>query len=128
MSTVKDSEINLQELLGMIAFKYGEVVNYDFSALWNSRKEKDYLQFLKAESINNSNRSKQKYFLKGNVFYSTNFQIKKTKTCSVCPTMIYRLEDTKYHNKYGTCFHCYLRYIENDKDRWNKGWRPNKNG
>ena len=29
-----------------------------------------------------------------------------------------------YFSKFGCCFECYVKWIEDREDRWNSGWRP----
>ena len=49
--TLQESEQELEYLLGMIRYKYGNIIDLDYTAIWNSNKEKEYLKFLKAETI-----------------------------------------------------------------------------
>ena len=62
---------------------------------------------------------------KNGFFVSRKLINKETnRSCSVCDKYSFSLKDDMYLSKYDCCFECYVEYIEDREQRWEKGWRP----
>ena len=44
--------------------------------------------------------------------------------CSTCLSLIYTLEDIESCYNNSICESCYNQYYYNNKEKWDKGWRP----
>jgi hypothetical protein len=44
--------------------------------------------------------------------------------CLVCHNQMRNISDSHSHRKYGACFECTTKYAEPNRERWEKGWRP----
>ena len=110
-----------------IAEKYGKEAIQNPTKFWNEEKEKEYLEQLKEEARQQELRQSNKKEIDG-FFISEKLINKDTKrTCPVCKKYSFRVRDDVYMNKYECCFKCYVKYVEQREERWEKGWRP-KNG
>ena len=47
-------------------------------------------------------------------------------SCTCCKTLISSIEDVESMNKKLICHICYELYYINNKEKWDKGWRPDK--
>jgi hypothetical protein len=45
--------------------------------------------------------------------------------CQVCSNQMRNITDSHAHRKYGACFECATKYAEPNREKWEKGWRPN---
>ena len=46
--------------------------------------------------------------------------------CPICKKLIGCIEDVEYLKKENCCETCYNDYYYTNKEKWEKGWRPNK--
>lgn len=46
--------------------------------------------------------------------------------CSFCKVLISTIEDVEKMKSYNICHSCYDLYYYPNKEKWDKGWRPNK--
>ena len=46
--------------------------------------------------------------------------------CPVCKKLISYIEDVERMKKENCCDACYLDYYYTNKEKWEKGWRPNR--
>jgi|TARA_Y100000310_G_scaffold233177_1_gene236031 hypothetical protein len=46
--------------------------------------------------------------------------------CSLCTFPMRELDDAISYTSYECCSKCYVQFVEGRKDRWNSGWRPEK--
>lgn len=44
--------------------------------------------------------------------------------CKICSSLLYTVEDISCYKKNKACETCYDQYYYNNKEKWNKGWRP----
>ncbi len=44
--------------------------------------------------------------------------------CPVCNLALMHLDDVMNYRKWGCCVNCDLVYRYPNKEKWNKGWRP----
>ena len=109
-----------------IAKKYGLEVIINPKSLWTDEKEDEYLKQIKERHKKTLKGFKEKVEKDG-FFISKHLITRKSKRkCPVCDIYSFDLKDDLYMNKFECCFRCYIQYIEGREDRWEKGWRPNK--
>lgn len=46
--------------------------------------------------------------------------------CPICKKLIGCIEDVEYLKRENCCENCYNDYYYINKEKWEKGWRPNK--
>ena len=46
--------------------------------------------------------------------------------CPICKKLIGCIEDVEYLKRENCCETCYNDYYYTNKEKWEKGWRPNK--
>ena len=44
--------------------------------------------------------------------------------CEICTLLLKTADDNSTYGKYGSCYDCFLRWIEARKCEWDAGWRP----
>ena len=49
------------------------------------------------------------------------------RICPVCEIYSFEIKDNMYMTKFSCCYLCYKQFVEQREDRWNSGWRPDKN-
>jgi hypothetical protein len=122
---MKKKDLNeIAKIEKAIKDKYGEEAIQNPKKNWNQQKENKYLEELKA-FYQRSTRDKQTEVV-GDI------KIKKKKSshnversCPVCGSYSFSLNDDVYMIKYDCCFSCYIQYVEGREERWKTGWRPN---
>ncbi len=112
-----------------ISKKYGEDAIQNPRGNWNEEKEQDFLeqskQLYKKELINEEKEEK----IEQNGFLVTRKLLSKETAkdnCPVCKNYCLNPRDKVYMIKFDCCFNCYVKYVEGREERWNSGWRPNK--
>ena len=102
--------------------KYGENAIHNPKANWNEEKEKNYIEQIKKQSIEDSNKIEKLETIQEN-----GFLIKKklftTKTSRVCPVKdckrySFSLKDDVYMNKFDCCYECYIKFVEGREELW----------
>ena len=111
-----------------IAKKYGTETIINPKAFWTDEKEEEYLEqvkeFYKEEKKKEEQADKVE---KDGFFLPKNLITKKSKRkCPVCDIYSFERKDDLYMNKFECCFKCYIQYVEDREERWEKGWRPTK--
>jgi len=111
-----------------IAKKYGTETIINPKAFWTDEKEEEYLEqvkeFYKEEKKKEEQADKVE---KDGFFLPKNLITKKSKRkCPVCDIYSFERKDDLYMNKFECCFKCYIQYVEEREERWEKGWRPTK--
>ena len=46
--------------------------------------------------------------------------------CKLCEFPLITKDDFFYSKNFSCCHNCYLTFAEGRKEKWQKGWRPNK--
>ena len=95
---------------------------------WDEEKEKEYKEQQKdfAQKIQSNNSEVLED--QDGFFITKRLLNKESKSkCSTCSAQIKTLKDETCKTKWGTCFKCYVQWIEGREERWKKGWRPNEN-
>ena len=107
--------------------KYGHEAIINPKSNWDDEKEQQYLEQLKdysrkQQAINEENERIEKdgFFLPKNLFNKNG-----KRKCPICITYSFDKKDDLYMNKFQCCWKCYIQWVENREERWNKGWRPN---
>lgn len=122
---MKEKDLNkIAKIEKAIKDKYGEEAIQNPKGSWSQEKEAKYLKDLK-DFYKRSSRQKTTEVV-GDI------QIKKKKTehntertCPVCGSYSFSLNDDVYMTKFNCCFSCYIQYVEGREERWKSGWRPN---
>jgi hypothetical protein len=111
-----------------IAKKFGTETIINPKAFWTDEKEEEYLEQVK--EFYKEEKKKEEQFdkvEKDGFFLPKNLITRKSKRkCPVCDIYSFDVRDDLYMNKFECCFKCYVRYIEDREERWEKGWRPIK--
>ena len=111
-----------------IAKKYGTEAITNPKAFWTDEKEEEYLEqvkeFYKEEKKKEEQSDKVE---KDGFFLPKNLITKKSKRkCPVCDIYSFEIRDDLYMNKFECCFKCFIQYVDGREERWEKGWRPDK--
>ena len=109
-----------------IAEKYGDLAIQNPASFWDEEKEKEYLEQLKELEERKQEKLDSDEKIEKNGFFVSRKLINKetNRSCSVCDKYSFSLKDDMYLSKYDCCFECYVEYIEDREQRWEKGWRP----
>ena len=111
-----------------IAKKFGTETIINPKAFWTDEKEEEYLEqvkeFYKEEKKKEEQSDKVE---KDGFFLPKNLITKKSKRkCPVCDIYSFDMRDDLYMNKFECCFKCYIYHVEGREERWETGWRPDK--
>ncbi len=110
-----------------IAKKYGEETVANPKSQWDDEKEKEYLEQLKdAYLADAETEDLDKEEIHGVFIPSKLLKEESKRACPVCNTYSFKSNDDVYMTKFECCFECYIQWVEDREERWNKGWRPNK--
>lgn len=126
-----EEELNtLAKIEKAIVQKYGPDALYNPSEGWTPEKEKSYLEEIKklsAEERDNLEDVMQKYEING-ILVENSLFIKDVveRTCPVCKVYSFDSKDDIYMKRYKCCQECFYLYVDGREERWNSGWRPNK--
>ncbi len=104
--------------------KYGKEAIQNPNGSWNKEKEKKYLKEVEA-FYKNSDKEKKKRKLKGFILKSNKQLTPTVRTCPVCDSYSFDLNDDLYMLRYDCCFGCFIEYVDGREERWKSGWRPN---
>lgn len=115
-----------------MAKKFGEEVTRSPRANWDEELEKEYVE--QTTELNNklkdlitdkSYENKKGYLISKKLLNDRD----QTENCPYCGTyrFHFNVEDDMCINKWGCCSNCYINFIEDREDKWNEGWRPEKN-
>jgi len=111
-----------------IAKKYGHEAIENPRKHWNDEKEKSYQEQIKkvAQKERAAEEKDDKVELDG-FLISKKLLNKDTtrRTCPVCKSYSFKIRDDVFMNKYDCCYKCYIQWVEDREERWEKGWRPN---
>jgi hypothetical protein len=112
--------------------KYGDNAIHNPKANWNEDKEKNYIEQVKKQSIEESNKIQKLETIQEN-----GFLVKKklftTKTSRVCPVKdckrySFNLKDDVYMNKFDCCYECYIKFVEGREELWQERKKVMCNG
>ena len=107
--------------------KYGEDTIQHPKKNWNEKKEKQYLDDLKAlYASKRDDETPDKVEINGVFVASKLINNDSNRSCPVCNTYSYKSNDDVYMTKFDCCERCYIQWVEGREERWKTGWRPNK--
>jgi len=111
-----------------IAQKYGEEATHNPRRFWNEEKEKQYIQqsFQQRQKFAKLAETQDKVEQDGFLINKKLLNRDHNRTCPVCDKYSFRPKDDLYMNKFNTCYVCYIKYVEGREEKWETGWRPNK--
>lgn len=111
-----------------ISEKYGEEAIQNPKANWDEEKEKEYLQQMKAlyQKTKHNDETCEKIDVNGIKVSKKLLNRESVKSCPVCSQFPKKSMDNVCLVKFECCHNCYIQYVEDREERWNKGWRPNE--
>ena len=111
-----------------IAKKYGHETIQNPRNDWDDEKEEEYKQQLrKLTEKQDRIREKDEKIEVDGVFVSKKLLTKEhRRTCPVCDSFSFSIQDDVYMTKFDCCFGCYIQHVEGREERWENGWRPTK--
>ena len=122
---MKKKDLNeIAQIEKAIKEKYGEDAIQNPKGSWSKDKEEKYLEELKS-FYNNKKRKKTTEQVSGFTIKTKKTKNNVERTCPVCGSYSFSLNDDLYMIKFDCCFSCYIQYIEGREERWKTGWRPN---
>tara|TARA_Y100000034_G_scaffold21646_1_gene24940 strand:- start:551 stop:946 length:396 start_codon:yes stop_codon:yes gene_type:complete len=109
-----------------ISEKYGTETVQHPAKDWSPEKEEDYIEQLRLlnEKLDKLSEKVEKVEVQGILMSKKLINKNSNRTCPVCNVYSFSGSDDVYMNKYGCCFSCYIRWVEDREDRWASGWRP----
>jgi hypothetical protein len=111
-----------------IAKKYGPEAIENPRKYWNDEKEKEYQEQLKKLAKKERlNEEKDDKVEQDGFLISKKLLNKETtrRVCPVCKTYSFKIKDDVFMNKFDCCYNCYIQWVDDREERWEKGWRPN---
>jgi hypothetical protein len=106
-----------------ISEKYGEQTIINPKSLWDTEKEKEYIEQVKA--VYHSERKEEKIEIDGILVTKKLLNKTENRNCQACNTYSFNRDNDIYLSKYSACRRCYIEYVEGREERWKQGWRPN---
>jgi hypothetical protein len=111
-----------------IAKKYGPEAIENPRKHWDDEKEKEYQEQLKKLGKKERlNEEKDDKIEQDGFLISKKLLNKETtrRVCPVCKTYSFKIKDDVFMNKFDCCYSCYIQWVDDREERWEKGWRPN---
>ena len=112
MSSKKDLN-EIAKIEKAIKEKYGNEAIQNPKGNWDQEKEAKAARSKKTEVIGDVTINHKKT------------KNKIDRSCPVCGSYSFSLNDDLYMIKFQCCFNCYIQYVEGREERWKSGWRPN---
>lgn len=111
-----------------ISERWGEESIQNPRSFWTPDKEEKYLQqiksFYKKTFFRQAKNSKEKY--KGFLISKKLLTKENNRHCPVCDSYSFSAQDDLYMTRFECCFKCYVQWVEGREERWQSGWRPEK--
>ncbi len=126
---MKDKDLNyIAKVEKAIAHKYGDDAVKNLKSDWDAQKEKEYLKQMKAlyKKVKKNEEGKEKVDIEGIKVTKNLLNRKPMRVCPVCNGFPKRARDDVYLTKFDYCYECYIQYVVDREERWESGWRPNK--
>lgn len=124
----KDNPDNIVRLEKAISQRWGEEAIQNPKKYWTPEKEKKHeeevKEFYKRKFFNDEKKSKENY--KGFLITKKLLTRENERECPVCNSYSFSSKDDLYMAKFECCFGCYVKWVEDRKERWESGWRPTK--
>ena len=111
-----------------ISEKYGKETIVNPRANWNENKEKEYLSQMKEHysNIQKTEQWQEKVEVNGRKISKKLLNRESLKNCPVCGSYPKKSMDDVCLVKFDCCNNCYIKYVEDREERWQKGWRPDE--
>jgi|TARA_R110000824_G_scaffold15528_7_gene65246 formate dehydrogenase maturation protein FdhE len=111
-----------------ISEKYGKETIVNPRANWNENKEKEYLSQMKEHysNIQKTEQWQEKVEVNGIKISKKLLNRESLKNCPVCGSYPKKSMDDVCLVKFDCCNNCYIKYVEDREERWQKGWRPDE--
>jgi len=125
---MNDKQLNqIAAIEQAIAEKYGAETVANPHADWDEEKEKNYLNQMKEfyQKTLKNREWQEKVDVNGIKISKKLLNRESVKCCSVCGSFPKKSLDDVCLVKFDCCNNCYIQYVENREERWQKGWRPN---
>jgi hypothetical protein len=110
-----------------IVEKYGAEAISNPRSSWDEEREKEYLiqmQELYSKQKKND-QSQEKIDINGIKISKKLLNRESLRSCPVCGSFPRKSLDDVCLVKFECCNKCYIQYVEDREERWQKGWRPN---
>ena len=122
----KDNFNDIAAVEKAISKKYGDETVINPKSAWDPEKEKEYIEQVKVseEKRRESALSRDKKEIDGYLLSEKLINKQSDRTCPVCSVYSFDKKDDLYTNRFGCCFKCYIKYVEDREERWATGWRP----
>lgn len=111
-----------------ISEKYGKETIVNPRANWDENKEKEYLSQMKEHysNIQKTEQWQEKVEVNGIKISKKLLNRESLKNCPVCGSYPKKSMDDVCLVKFDCCNNCYIKYVEDREERWQKGWRPDE--
>ena len=112
-----------------ISEKYGDEAIQNPRANWDEKKEKQYLEQMKAlyQKTKRNDESSEKIDVNGIKVSKKLLNRESIQSCPVCGQFPKKSMDNVCLVKFERCHGCYIKFVEGREERWSKGWRPDEN-
>jgi hypothetical protein len=125
------NEKNINQIAAIekaISEKYGDEAVVNPRSNWDEEKEKDYLNQMKEfyGKIKKNEEHQEKVDINGIKVSKKLLNKEPRKNCPVCGKYPKQSMDDVCLLKFECCHVCYIQYVEDREERWQKGWRPNE--
>ena len=126
---MKNKDIDfVAKLEKVISDRWGEDSIQNPKKFWNPEKEERHLkeikEFYKNTFFRQAKNPKEKY--KGFLISKKLLTKENNRECPVCNSYSFSAKDDLYMTKFECCFECYVQWVEHREERWESGWRPQK--
>jgi len=112
-----------------IAKKYGTEAIQNPKGNWTEESEEEYeAQAKKVFEREFSHQEDNEKELVNGIYVSKKLIKKNKLSCGVCEKYHLSLKDEVCVQKFECCHACFVRHVEGREQRWESGWRPNKEG
>ena len=108
--------------------KYGYDAVKNPNSGWDDDKEKEYLETTKKfeSKVSRYNEDNDLVEVDGFLMPKRLLNVETKRICDTCSTYSFDKGDDFYMHKYDCCQNCFIKYVEGREERWQSGWRPNK--
>tara|TARA_B100000131_G_scaffold122462_1_gene119540 strand:- start:1376 stop:1759 length:384 start_codon:yes stop_codon:yes gene_type:complete len=112
-----------------ISEKYGTEAIQNPRANWDPEKEKEYLKQMREHYKKHTKNDEwqEKVDINGIKVSKKLLSRESVRYCSVCGASAQKALDDVCFVKFDCCSKCYVNFVEDREERWEKGWRPNEN-
>ena len=108
--------------------KYGKDAIMNPNSGWDDNKEEEYIQSSKKfqSKVSKYNEDNDLVEVDGFLMPKRLLNSESNRICPTCSTYSFDKGDDFYMHKYECCQDCFIQYVDGREERWQSGWRPNK--